>query len=147
MNLKHLRITLGLALCLAPVALAQTPTTPTPGAPPPPACPGTVTIVRISQVKPGKLNDFMAAVAAHEAWYRAHGVTTNHIYASRILKTDPATKQSHYSDTNVMTFHVNPPHDTNLPRNDDAWKAYVKQYQDSSSIKSEYLTCSPAPIP
>ena len=131
-------------IAFAPLAFSQM--APAPQAPPAPTCAGTVTIVRISAVKPGKLNDFMAAVAAHEAWYRAHGVTTNHIYASRILETDAATKQSHYSDTTVMTFHVNPPHDIKLPRNDDAWKAYVKQYQDSSDMKTEYITCSPTPM-
>ena len=144
MNLHPLRLTLGLALFLAPVALAQMPTAP--AAPPAPTCSGTVTIVRISEVKPGKVNDFMAAVAAHQAWYRAHGVTTDHIYAARILETDPATKQAHYSDAKFMTFHVNPPHGIDLPRNDDAWKAYVKQYQDSSEMKSEYITCSPTPM-
>ena len=141
MSLRHLRLLLAAVLLCAPFAIAQNPApAPTPASS---ACPGTVTIVRISEVKPGKLDDFMAAVAAHQAWYRKNGVTTNKIYAARILEQDPTTKQWRLSDTEVMTFHVNSPRpDIKLPRDDDAWKAYVQKYRDSSDLKTEYLTCS-----
>jgi ABC-type nitrate/sulfonate/bicarbonate transport system substrate-binding protein len=142
MSLRHLF--LGAALLCAPFAIAQTqsPATTTPA----PACPGTVTIVRVSEVKPGQLDAFMAAVAAHQAWYRANGVTTNKIYAARILEEDSNGKPAGFSDTKIMTFHINPPHDGKLPRNDDAWKAYVQKYRDSSDLKTEYVTCSPTPM-
>lgn len=103
-------------------------------------------MVRLSEVKPGKMDDFMAAVAANLAWYRNNGVTTNKIYAARILETDPTTKERHFSDTQVMTFHVNPPQDPKLPRNDDAWKAFVQKYRDSSDLTKEYYTCSTTPV-
>jgi hypothetical protein len=142
--LRHLRLLLAAVLFCAPLGVAQT-------APPSNAtapCPGTVTIVRISEIKPGKMDDFMAAVNAHQAWYRNNGITTNRIYAARILELDPTTKQWHFSDKQVMTFHVNPPRpDSKLPRDDDAWKAYVQKYRDSSDIQNEYLTCSTTPAP
>jgi hypothetical protein len=37
-----------------------------------PACNGDLTVVRVSQITPGgSMQKFMAAVAAHKAWYRA----------------------------------------------------------------------------
>ena len=145
MSMRHLRLLLSAGLLCASFAVAQNP------APPPSSassvCSGTLTIVRISEVKPGKLDDFMAAVAAHQAWYRTNGVSTNKIYAARILEQDPTSKEWKISETKVMTFHVNPPRsDSKLPRNDDAWKAYVQKYSDSSDLKTEYVTCSTTPI-
>lgn len=143
MSLRHLRLLIGAVLFCAPFAVTQSPAQKPATSP----CSGTITVVRISEIKPGKMDDFLAAVAAHQAWYRSHGVTTNKIYAARIMEQDPDTKQWHLSDTKVMTFHVNPPNPSaNLPRNDDAWKAYVQKYRDSSDIKTEYLTCSTTPI-
>lgn len=46
-----------------------------------------------------------------------------------------------------MTFHVNPPQDNKLPRNDAAWNAFVQEFRDSSDIKTAYLTCSTTPAP
>jgi hypothetical protein len=53
------------------------------------------------------------------------------------------TGEMKYSDE-MITYHINPPrNDQNLPRNDDAWKAFVKMYRDSSTLKTEYITCRP----
>ncbi|HEV2578493.1 MAG TPA: hypothetical protein VGU25_14915 [Acidobacteriaceae bacterium] len=145
MSLRHLRLLLGAALLCAPLSFAQSAAPAS--SPASSVCSGTMTIVRISEIKPGKMDDFMAAVAAHQAWYRNNGVATNRIYAARILEQDPTTKQWHVSDTQVMTFHVNPPRpDNNLPRNNDAWKAYVQKYRDSSDLKTEFVTCSMTPV-
>jgi hypothetical protein len=127
-----------LALQTAPL-LAQTA-----AAPAMPPCNGVITIVRVSEIKPGALNGFMDAVAAHQAWYRKNGIADNQIFASRVIVKDEKTGAFKYSDTEVLTYHVNPPDSKRTPhRGDDSWNAYVKMYRDTSDIKSEYITCAP----
>lgn len=129
-----LTLTAWLALLAAPI-FAQAP----------PACDGNIAVIRVSEIKPGgTINGFMAAVAAHKAWYRANGITDNDIYATRILVPDEKTKAPKYSDKQIMTFHINPPGPARTPkRGDAAWNAYVKMYQDNSEIKTEVMTCMP----
>ena len=52
-----------------------------------------------------------------------------------------------YSDTEVITYHVRPPGGAQQIKRDSAWDAYVKQYRDTSDIKSEYLSCMPKLAP
>jgi hypothetical protein len=106
------------------------------------ACDGQYNTVRVSTIKPGKLQAFMDAVAAHKAWYRSHGFKENVIVASRVIDT----KTGKYVESEVVTFHVNPP-DTSTFKTDAAWDAYVKQYRDSSDIKEQYTTCMPKLVP
>jgi hypothetical protein len=109
-----------------------------------PACDGHVAIVRVSEIKPGGMPGFLAAVKAHKDWYRKNGVTTNDILVSRVIVKDQKTGEWKYSDTEAVTYHVNPPEDNpKLPRNDDDWKAYVKMYSDVSTVKSITLSCMP----
>jgi hypothetical protein len=110
-----------------------------------PACAGDFTVVRLIQIKPGgSMQGFLAAVDAHRAWYRTHGFTDNSIVVSRVITRDPITGVAKYSDTEVLTYHFRPPGMGNPPgRGDAAWKAYVKRYQETSAIKSEYVTCMP----
>ncbi len=110
-----------------------------------PACDGDITVVRVSQIKPGgSMEGFMSAVAAHKAWYRANGFTGNEIVAARVIVQDHTTGAVKYSDSEVLTYHFRPPAMGNPPnRGDAAWNAYVKQYRDNSDIKSEYTTCMP----
>jgi hypothetical protein len=113
-----------------------------------PACDGDIAIVRVSQIKPGGMKGFMDAVAAHKAWYRANGIKDNVIVTSRVIEKDKATGEEKYSDTEVISYHIRPPADDRIPhRGDAAWKAYVKQYTDSSQIKSEYISCMPKLVP
>lgn len=127
-----------LAVCQISSALAQSM----------PACDGDVTIVRVSAIKPGALQTFMAAVAAHKAWYRDHGFKDNVIVASRVILSDEKTHTSKYSDAEVVTYHLRPPGPAQTqPKHDAAWDAYVKQYRESSDIKSEYVTCMPKLVP
>jgi hypothetical protein len=103
-----------------------------------------IAIVRVSEIKPGAMNDFLAAVKAHKAWYRKNGVKSNDIFVSRVIVKDKKTGDWGYSDSEVITYHINPPEDNEkLPRNDDGWKAYVKMYNDSSTVKSITLSCMP----
>jgi len=113
-----------------------------------PACDGNLTVVRISQIKPtSNMAAFMKAMDAHLAWYRKNGFTDNQIYAARIAVADPATKATKYSETEVMTFHVGSPATMSavgVSKKDQAgWDNYVKQYRDSSDIKSETVVCLP----
>jgi len=113
-----------------------------------PACNGDIAVVRVSTIKPGAMNGFMAAVDAHKAWYRSHGYKDNVIVASRVILRDEKTGSMKYSDTEVVTYHVRPPgpKETQAKR-DAAWDAYVKQYRDTSDIKNEYMTCMPKLVP
>jgi hypothetical protein len=114
----------------------------------PPACAGDLTIVRISTIKPGAMQGYLAAVAAHKAWYRSHGFNDNVIVASRVIQTDERTGAMKYSDREVVTYHVRPPGTAQTnPKRDAAWDAYVKQYRDTSEIKNEYVTCMPKLVP
>jgi hypothetical protein len=84
---------------------------------------------------------FMKAQEAHKAWYKSHGFPNDQIYTAKILTQDPTTKEWQYSDTEMMTFHVTA--SLAQPTHDAAWDAYVKQYRDSSDIKSTSVICMP----
>jgi|ERR1700722_9965296 hypothetical protein len=126
-------------------ALAALQTTSAVAQSPMPACDGDLAIVRVSEIKPGgTMQGFLAAVDAHKAWYRANGITDSQIFASRVILRDQATRDFKYSDKQVLTYHIRPAAPDRTPnRGDEAWKAYVKLYQDNSEIKDEYLTCIP----
>jgi hypothetical protein len=109
------------------------------------ACDGDIAVVRVSTIKPGAMQGFMAAVAAHKAWYRSHGFKDNIIVASRVIQTDEHGGAMKYSDTEVISYHIRPPDSTGT--HDAAWDAYVKQYRDTSDIKTTYLTCMPKLVP
>jgi hypothetical protein len=110
-----------------------------------PACNGTITVVRVSDIKPGgTMKGFMDAVGAHRAWYRKNGITDNKIVVSRVIVKDDKTGEMVYSDKEFISSHINPPDAKRTPnRNDQAWRAYVKMYRDNSDIKFEYVTCMP----
>jgi hypothetical protein len=110
-----------------------------------PKCDGDIAIVSIYQIKPGGTMDgFMAAVAAHQAWYRLNGINENQVVASRVIVKDDATGGTKFSDSEVLTYHVRPPSDERTPEMGDApWKAFEKQYSDNAEKKTEYTTCMP----
>ena len=121
-------------LCLAALAVFQGSSALAQNAPL--ACDGDIAVVRVSAIKPGAMPGFMAAVAAHKAWYRSHGFGDNVIVASRVVLVDDTTGVMKYSDTEVITYHVRPPGREELAaKRDAAWDAYVKQYRDTSDIK------------
>ena len=124
-----------LTLLQAPHALAQSDL---------PACDGSYAIVRVSTIKPGEIQTFMQAIAAHKAWYRGHGYSDNIIVSSRIVERGEHGTPPKYSDTQVMTFHINPPTEV---QHDAAWDAYVKLYRDSSDVVQEYQICMPKLVP
>jgi hypothetical protein len=107
------------------------------------ACEGRVATVRVSAIKPtGSVEGFLAAVAAHKAWYAAKGLTGDEIFATRIIVRDDKTRERSYSTKELMTFHI---HGSTAagPAHDEGYDAFVKLYRDNSDIKSEYNICMP----
>jgi len=124
------------AITAVPAAFSQTPA--------PLPCDGAVTRVRVSTIKPGMMPQFEKAVAANLAWYRGKGITTNNIVLAKVIDRDAATKSYKFSESEAMTYHFNPPQATSSsPEPDDAYKAFVQMYNDSSTIKAEYTVCMP----
>ncbi len=108
-----------------------------------PVCDGNIATVRVSAIKPNAIDTFLAAVAAHKAWYLSHGLKDT-IVAARVIMRDDKNGGSKYSDAEAMTYHVYPagPRQPEAAH-DDAYAAFVKLYNDSSEIKSEYRVCLP----
>jgi hypothetical protein len=142
MRLSHLFLALTVfsaplipALCPTPAVAQQAPA----AAPIP--CDGKLNVVRLSDIKPGMMDQFLKAVAAQQAWYKAAG-TTDKIGVLRILVQDPATKAYTASETQAITTHIMPTQRATGPRPDQAgWDAFVKMFSDSSTIKTQYMTC------
>jgi hypothetical protein len=106
-------------------------------------CDGVYNVGRISEITPtGSLDKFMAAVAAHQAWYKSHGLP-DIIFASRVVANDPKTGKMALSATEMMTYHFEKPNGPPTVH-DAAWDAYVKLYNDTSIIKETTLSCIPA---
>jgi hypothetical protein len=108
-----------------------------------PACDGVYNILRLSEITPtGSMEKFMAAVAAQQAWYASHGYP-DIIFAARVLKRDPQTGAFSYSDTQMLTYHYIQVR-SQAVTHDAAWDAYVKMYNDTSTIKETNMHCVPA---
>ena len=106
------------------------------------ACDGNLATVRISEIKAGgSVDGFLAAVAAHKAWYVSHGVEGDQIFATRIVLRDEKTRARSYSNKEFMTFHIHG--STPSPKHDEAYDAFVKLYRENSDIKSEHDICMP----
>jgi hypothetical protein len=126
-----------LTMPLAPKSPAQMA-----AAPAMPACDGIITIARISEITPtGSMEKLMAAVAAHQAWYASHGFS-DVIVAGRVLVSDPQTHAMSYSEKQVLTLHYEKPQG-GPPTHDAAWDAYVKMYNETSTIKETNVSCIP----
>lgn len=127
-----------LAFTLNP-ALAPTPAAAQPASAPFP-CKTNINIVRVSEIKPGMMQKFLDAVAGQQAWYKSKGVS-DQITVNRVLVQDPATKAWSLSDTQAVTNHIEPASREHGPAHDDAYNAFVALFRDSSSIKTELITC------
>ena len=100
-------------------------------------CTGKSTTIRMSLIKAGKLDLFKKAVADHQAWYKAKGSGTTVSFVRQIKGGQGAAS---WDDSMAMTIVV---YDTSKPRaeQDDAYKAFVKEYADSSTLKDEHRGC------
>jgi len=107
-----------------------------------PACSGTYAIVRLTEIHNGSTVDqYLAALAAHKAWYAKHGYK-DQIFAAKILVRDPKTDAARYSNHKVITYHFIEP-GSKPPVHDAEWDAYVKAYANISDIKESYVACIP----
>ena len=102
-------------------------------------CHGSVNIVRLSEINPGKMETFLSAVAAQQAWYKNAG-TADEISVMRVLEQNPTTKEWTLSETQAITTHIIPAAPRKLAH-DAAWDAFVALFKDSSTIKSELPGC------
>jgi len=100
-------------------------------------CTGKQTTIRMSMIKPGKLDLFKKAVADHQAWYKSKGNGTT---VSFVRQIKSGQGPAGWDDSMAMTIVV---YDTSKPRadQDDAYKAFVKEYADSSTLKDEHRGC------
>ena len=117
-------------------AVAQT----APAARPALPCTGNLNVVRVSEIKPGMMQKFLQAVTAQQAWYKAAG-TSDQISIMRVLTQDSTTKAWSTSDTEAITTHIEPAARTNGPAHDAGYDAFVALFKESSTIKTEYVTC------
>lgn len=99
-------------------------------------------IVRVSEIKPGMMAKFMEAVAAQQAWYTSKG-TPDKIEAMRVMEQAAGTKTWSFSETQAVTNHIEPAirPGGKGPAHDAGYDAFVALFRDSSTIKSEYVTC------
>ena len=124
------------AFCPTPAVAQQAPAVRTPL-----PCTGAVNIVRVSDIKPGKVDEFLKAAAAQQAWYKKAGLSDT-IGVLRILDQDPTTKVYTTSQTQAITTHTIPPGGgAAAAPHDAAWDAFVALFSDSSTIKTQYMTC------
>ncbi len=105
-----------------------------------PPCNGSINVVRISDIKPGKIQTFLDAVAAQKAWYKKAGVS-DEIAVMRILDRDSATKAESWSTTQAITTHIQPADRAKAPAHDAGFDAFVALFTESSTIKTQYVTC------
>lgn len=104
-------------------------------------CTTNVDVVRLSEIKPGKLPKFFEAVALQQAWYRKGGGNDT-IEIKRVTQRDPDTKEFKISETQIVTSHIEPALRKD-PAHDADYDAFVALFRESSTIKFEYRTCVP----
>lgn len=100
-------------------------------------CTGKPVTIRMSIIKPGQLALFKKAVADHQAWYAKNGNGTK-VALVRVTKRGAGGALS-YDDSaamTVVTYDAKP-----QPARDAGYAAFVKEYQDSSSVKDEHRGC------
>lgn len=137
MRLRNLLLPFALTLAVHPglsPAIAQAPT----AAQGPIPCSGEIHIVRVSEIQPGKMDTFLKAAAAQQAWYKSKG-TRDQIIVMRVM-TQGSDKSWSPSETQALTDHISTTDPRNLAHDAD-YDAFVKLFADSSTIKSTYLTC------
>ena len=138
-SLRLLLAILAISAVLTPLGSKQAAAQQAPAAAP--LCTGMMNIVRVSEIKPGMMSKFMEAVAAQQAWYTSKG-TPDKIDVMRLMEQD-ATKKWSFSETQVLTNHIEPAirPSGKGPAHDAGYDAFVALFRESSTIKSEYVSC------
>ena len=106
-------------------------------------CSTNVDVVRLSEIKPGKMPKFFEAVALQQAWYRKSGGNDT-IQIKRVTQKDPATGLYKISETQVVTSHIEPAV-RKQPVHDADYDEFVALFNESCTIKFEYRTCITRP--
>jgi hypothetical protein len=107
-----------------------------------PACSGVYSIVRIVDLKPGTtIDQYNAALAAHQAWYKQHSYD-DVIYAAQVIEREEGSGHARYSKHLMLTYHFFKPTSPH-PAKDAAWDAFVKMYTETSDLKESYFNCVP----
>jgi hypothetical protein len=119
------------ALCLALAAGQQ----PASGS----ACSGMINVIRVNEIKPGKMDEFLIAIAKQQAWYKDAG-TPDQIQVMSVMARDPATRGFVISNAEAITAHIEPAL-RKEPTHDAAYNTFVALFNDSSSVKSTFVTC------
>jgi hypothetical protein len=100
---------------------------------------GELTRIRVSKIKPGgTLAGFRQAVAAHGAWYKAHGFKLN----QRIAPVLVTANGKQVSPDAVVTISSG----DSVPRekHDAGWDSFVAKYRANSIVEKETVVCMPA---
>jgi hypothetical protein len=122
---------------------AQAADAPKSAASPEDLCDGQVQTIRISKIKSnGSLAGFMEAVADNNAWYKSHNVEGGIQIGARVITRDPESKAFRLAEDEVVTIHTYPAK-FQPPGHDDAWKAFVKKYQENSTVETQKMICVP----
>jgi hypothetical protein len=132
-----------LSFCLAGVLMASSsPAAFAQSAPAASICNGTVVLVRVSEIKPGMMPTFLKAVDAQAAWYAAAPGGAGHkISVARVMDNNESTHTATLSETQALTYHAYPATEQKQIPHDAGYAAFVKLFQESSTIKTSYLTC------
>jgi hypothetical protein len=139
----HLLTLTVLSATFAPLASAQSQSSAGMLTAPLPACDGVYSIIRLVELKPGvSIDQYMAALKAHQAWYKQHGYD-DLIYAQRVIERDSGSGAATYSNHTILTHHYFKPTSPH-PTKDADWDAFVKLYTDASDLKQTYFACVPA---
>ena len=106
-------------------------------------CDGQIQLIRISKLKAtGSIAGFLEAVADNNAWYKSHNVDGGAQIAARVIDRDQASKGFQLAENEMVTIHIYPAK-MQLPPHDDAWKAFVKKYEENSEIETQKMICVP----
>lgn len=103
------------------------------------ACPARTaySAIRHNMIKPGQWSAFEGAVAAHNAWYVAHGNNTQTVLVRVIGRGNGAALNANEAVT--ITRYA----DTPQPEHDGGWSAFTAKYRASSDLKDEARVCLP----
>jgi len=109
-----------------------------------PPCDGDIANVRLIQITPkGTMANYLKALDAHRAWYRAHGFTKNQIFAAKVMVLDKASNSYKCAKDQMLSFHIAPPFMPGSTGHDAAWDAFHNLYRENSDIKTTFNVCMP----
>jgi hypothetical protein len=103
------------------------------------ACSGMINVIRVNEIKPGKMDEFLIAIAKQQAWYKDAG-TPDQIQVMSVMVRDAKTRAFLISDAEAITAHIEPANRPE-PAHDAAYTTFVNLFNDSSTVKSTFVTC------